>query len=291
MGVASSRPGAQYPSTQTAEMSPVQDIYRKVRISNVSAKIDNAPTKLDETSPTVLKYRTPDFRASALVQMGPLEEGEKWKVGWIQACTEMMFHNTYGADGFTSWEFPELKSGRPMISDCDGRHYPWYGSNDETAIFKGPCKEREAYVAMHDNFHPHVTWRNPANSGQKDPNLTRVQRDQSFYVWLVAWNMADRRSYILKTIRWTMKLDIMVQPQRPLGHRAKLVSDPVPEQPQLVSRNVPIPKCALVPPNANSAQMLVWRPCEGKPLVIIPPSWTEKALDPSPSNHQPDSRL
>lgn len=37
----------------------------------------------------------------------------------------------------TSWEFPELTSGKQsMISDCDGRHYPWYGSRNETVIFK-----------------------------------------------------------------------------------------------------------------------------------------------------------
>ena len=41
------------------------------------------------------------------------------------------------------------------------------------------------------------------------------------------------------------------------GQRAQLVSDPVPKQPTVLENNVPIPRCALMPPNANSAQMLV----------------------------------
>lgn len=57
------------------------------------------------------------------------------------------------------------------------------------------------------------------------------------------------------------------------GQRAKLVSDPVPKQPLIMEENIPIPRCALMPPNANSAQMLVWRPKVGKPLCIIPPVW------------------
>ena len=65
----------------------------------------------------------------------------------------------------TSWEFPELSSGaQKMISDCDGHHYPWYGSRHETVVFEGPCKMYQtATISMNDNFHPHVTWRNPAN--------------------------------------------------------------------------------------------------------------------------------
>lgn len=57
------------------------------------------------------------------------------------------------------------------------------------------------------------------------------------------------------------------------GQRAKLVSNPQPKQPVVLSDNVPIPRCALMPPNANSAQMLVWRPKHGKPVCIIPPVW------------------
>lgn len=175
----------------------------------------------------------------------------------------------------TSWEFPELTSGKQsMISDCDGRHYPWYGPRDETVIIQGPtAKPYKATVVMNDNFHPHVTWRNPANRQQTEPNLTHILRKQSFNVWLVAWNMTNLKSYILKTVVWKMALEIKADPTRPLGERAILVSDEVLSQPEILPRNIPIPRCALTPPNANSAQMLVWRPKKGKAICIIPPIW------------------
>ncbi|KAK3594603.1 hypothetical protein CHS0354_000396 [Potamilus streckersoni] len=168
-----------------------------------------------------------------------------------------------------------MTSGKQeMVSDCDGHHYPWYGSRNETVIFEGPCKMYQtATITMNDNFHPHVTWRNPANRHQTEPNLTHITRDQSFYVWLVAWNMTAQKAYILKTIRWNMKLEIDIDPKKPLGQRAKLVSNSVLKQPFVLEENVPIPRCALMPPNANSAQMLVWRPRRGKPVCIIPPVW------------------
>ena len=44
----------------------------------------------------------------------------------------------FGFPCSTSWEFPELTSGaQDMISDCDGHHYPWYGSRNETIVFEG----------------------------------------------------------------------------------------------------------------------------------------------------------
>ena len=85
-------------------------------------------------------------------------------------------------------------------------------------VFPGPCKMYQtATITMNDNFHPHVTWRNPANRHQGTPNLTHITRDQSFYVWLVAWNMTAQRAYILKTVSWNMQLDINIEPTKSLG--------------------------------------------------------------------------
>ncbi|KAH9496917.1 Protein fam78a [Bulinus truncatus] len=263
-------------STSNDNVGPV------IRILEIEAKIDKEPTQIDESSSAVLKYRTPNFRASATVEISPFSDNEAWKVGWIQACTDMTFHNTYGKEGYTSWEFPELTSGKQtMISDCDGRHYPWYGSRNETVIFKGPCdRYQTATVYMNDNFHPHVTWRNPANRHQLEPNLTHIIRDQSFYVWLVAWNMVTMKSFVMQTISWCMQLEIAIDPRRPLGERATLISNPVPRQPIILDYNVPIPRCALTPPCANSAQMLVWHPRRGKPVCVIPPVWKSQSRSP-----------
>ena len=72
---------------------------------------------------------------------------------------------------------------------------------------QGPCdRYQTATVFMNDNFHPHVTWRNPANRHQLEPNLTHIIRDQSFYVWLVAWNMVTMKSFVLQTISWRMQV-------------------------------------------------------------------------------------
>lgn len=225
-----------------------------------------------------VQYKTPNFRAAATVVMAPTSCSETWKIGWIQACTKMIFHNTYGSDGYTSWEFQELTNDKqPMISDCDGCYYPWYGARDETVVFHAPAQNcQESTIVMNDNFHPHVTWRNPAKENQLEPNLTHIVRDQSFYVWLLAWNMTTSKSYILKNIYWNMNLEIQVDPKAKLGKRAKLVSPPLPQQPVILNEAIPIPRCALCPPNANSAQRLVWNPIEGSPMVIIPPIWNNR---------------
>lgn len=68
-------------------------------VYEVSASIDRSPTVVEENSPIVLRYRTPYFRASAGIVMPPVPRNETWTVGWIQACTQMEFYNTYGEAG------------------------------------------------------------------------------------------------------------------------------------------------------------------------------------------------
>lgn len=40
----------------------LKDTANRLIVYNVEATIDHEPTKIDESSPTVLKYRTPNFR-------------------------------------------------------------------------------------------------------------------------------------------------------------------------------------------------------------------------------------
>ncbi|KAL0186111.1 hypothetical protein M9458_017781, partial [Cirrhinus mrigala] len=75
-------------------MGCLQSVACKPRIKrenivvyDVSATIDHCPTVIEENSPIVLRYKTPYFKASARIA---------WVVGWIQACTQMEFYNTYG---------------------------------------------------------------------------------------------------------------------------------------------------------------------------------------------------
>ncbi|XP_063000778.1 protein FAM78A isoform X1 [Elgaria multicarinata webbii] len=243
-----------------------------ISVLEVKALIDPVPTNIDESSSVVLRYRTPHFRASACVLVPPLPKKETWIVGWIQACSHMEFYNHYGEHGMSSWELPDLLEGKiQAISDSDGVNYPWYGNTTETCTIVGPTKKEVKFnVSMNDNFYPSVTWAVPV-SDSNVAKLTSIHRDQSFTTWLVATNTATSEMVILQTIKWRMKLGIDVTPSKPLGHRAKLKEPSAQEQPQVLSKNEPIPPSALVKPNANDAQVLMWRPKDGLPLVVIPP--------------------
>ncbi|XP_010135884.1 PREDICTED: protein FAM78A, partial [Buceros rhinoceros silvestris] len=172
----------------------------------------------------------------------------------------------------SSWELPDLLDGKiQAISDSDGVNYPWYGNTTETCTIVGPTKKESKFnISMNDNFYPSVTWAVPVSESNV-AKLTSIHRDQSFTTWLVATNTATNEMVTLQTIKWRMRLGIEVNPSRPLGQRAKLQEPSAQEQPQVLSKNEPIPPSALVKPNANDAQVLMWRPKDGPPLVVIPP--------------------
>ncbi|XP_061636217.1 protein FAM78B [Phyllopteryx taeniolatus] len=243
-----------------------------VVVCELAATIDRRPTAVEEDSAIVLRYKTPYFKASARVVMPPIPRHETWVVGWIQACTRMEFYNTYGDLGMSSWELPELREGLVRaISDSDGVSYPWYGNTTETVTIVGPTSKPSRFtVSMNDNFYPSVTWAVPV-SRSDTPALTNVKRDQSFTTWLVALNTTSREKIPLRAIKWRMRVDIAVDPARPLGSRARLASRAHQDQPRVLSRTEPIPANAMGRPNANDAQLLMWRPRRGPPLVVIPP--------------------
>ncbi|XP_073334404.1 protein FAM78A isoform X1 [Pagrus major] len=243
-------------------------------VLEVNSSIDPNPTSIDESSSVVLRYRTPHFRACARVLVPPVAGKETWTIGWIQACNHMEFYNTYGNKGMSSWELPDLRDGKiQAISDSDGVNYPWYGNTTETCTVVGPTKKESKFtVSMNDNFYPSVTWGVPV-SDSNVPQLSSIQRDQSFTTWLVAINQATSETLVLQTIRWRMRLHIRVDPEKPLGHRAALNEPLAQEQPQILGKNEPIPSNAMVKPNANDAQVLMWRPKNGDPVVVIPPKY------------------
>uniref|UniRef100_M4AEP0 Family with sequence similarity 78 member B n=1 Tax=Xiphophorus maculatus TaxID=8083 RepID=M4AEP0_XIPMA len=241
-------------------------------VHDLSATIDHCPTVIEENSPIVLRYKTPYFKAAARIVMPPIPRNETWVVGWIQACTQMEFYNTYGDIGMSSWELPQLREGLVRaISDSDGISYPWYGNTTETVTIVGPTSKPSRFtVSMNDNFYPSVTWAVPV-SESNTPLLTNIKRDQSFTTWLVALNTTSKEKILLHTIKWRMRVDIVVDPAQPLGSRARLVGRLYQEQPRVLSRMEPVPPNAMGKPNANDAQVLMWRPRRGPPLVVIPP--------------------
>lgn len=251
-----------------------KNFRESVTVLEVTASIDSNPTSIDESSGVVLRYRTPHFRASARVLVPPVSGKETWTVGWIQACNHMEFYNKYGSKGMSSWELPDLRDSKiQAISDSDGVNYPWYGNTTETCTIVGPTRRETKFtVSMNDNFYPSVTWGVPV-SDSNAPQLTSIRRDQSFTTWLVAINQATNETIALQTVKWRMQLHIEVFPEKPLGHRAKLLEPSAQEQPTILTKNEPIPPNALVKPNANDAQVLMWRPKTGEPVVVIPPKY------------------
>jgi hypothetical protein len=67
----------------------------RIKILELRAEIESKPTLIDETSSSVLKYKTPQFKSHVTFQMPAIDENQNWKVGWIQACTHMEFFSKF----------------------------------------------------------------------------------------------------------------------------------------------------------------------------------------------------
>jgi len=268
----------------------IQWIADNIKIVGISTYIEPKVTEIDESSNVVIKYQSPSFNTSANVCFPPIPASETWKVGWVQACSSMKFVNVYGGLGLTSWEFPQLNGEeQPMVSDSDGKHFPWYGDHHEIQLIEGPTTKSATFkVKMNDSFYPQVTWMPPIPVSPKDIAkaggtkkclLTKIQRDQTFYTWLIARNESSKELIVLLTVTWRAQIDISIDPHAPRGKRAKLFGVQWQKAPEILSHNVPIPRCAMEPPHANGAQMLVWRPFnpdkedKSAPEMIIPPRW------------------
>ncbi|XP_069054494.1 protein FAM78A-like [Lepisosteus oculatus] len=250
-----------------------KSFHESIAVLEVNSIIDSNPSRIYESS-SALGYTTPYFRASTRVLVPPIAAKETWTVGWIQACNHMQFYSEYGEEGMSSWEIPDLRDGKiQAISDSDGVNYPWYGNTTETCTIVGPTKKNtEIKVSMDDNFDTSVSWNVPKRNSNLH-QLTSIHRDQSFITWLVAINQSTREHLILKTIMWRMQLHIKIDPRKPLGQRAKLLKPTTQEQPQILAKKEPIPPNAMVKPNANDTQVLMWRPKKGKPVVVTPPKF------------------
>lgn len=274
----------------TIPKTDIQWVADNIKIIGISTYIEPKVTEIDETSNVVIKYQSPSFHTSANVSFPAIPAYETWKVGWLQACSSMKFVNVYGRLGLTSWEFPQLNGEeQPMVSDSDGKHFPWYGDHHEINVIHGPTTKPTIFkVKMNDSFYPQVTWMPPIPVSPKDVTksggtkkclLTKIQRDQTFYTWLIARNEVSKELIVLLTVTWRAQIDIAIDPHAPRGQRAKLFGVKTQKPPEILSHNVPIPRCAMEPPHANGAQMLMWRPFNHSkdehdlPEVIIPPRW------------------
>jgi hypothetical protein len=158
-----------------------------------------------------------------------------------------------------------------MVSDSDGKSFPFYGNKNEVTLIEGPKPSYTTHlVTMNDNFYPHVTWDLPISS-HRFVRLTKIKRNQKFLTWLVAMDVLQGYFIVLKTFKWSMKLEIDVDPSKEQGHRATLVNGHEQKQPLELNKNVKIPSCALYPSNANGCQNLIWRSYDdmSHPLAVV----------------------
>ena len=164
-----------------------------------------------------------------------------------------------------------------MISDADGKKYPWYGAKRELCEIVGPAHKRTLTVEMNDNFFPQVTWHIPDDAYDRKPRLTRIHRKQKFYTCLAVRDLVSGKMYIYRTLSWSMELNIGVDPTQSQGDRAQVLEPLEQKQPKLLKHNITIPLYALRPPNANKSQALIWRPRHGNPRMVVQP--TQSTVD------------
>jgi hypothetical protein len=143
----------------------------------------------------------------------------------------------------------------------------------------GPSdKPQDIKISMHDNFYPQVTWAVPSQKcSSYEPKLSNVHRHQHFYTWLVAKNVNTDKYYILKTMQWKANIEIAVNPFAEVGKRCCLIKDEFSRNSKdcFPDTNKVIPRHVLHPPNANSAQTLIWRSRkDGSANIVVPPQWT-----------------
>jgi hypothetical protein len=151
-----------------------------------------------------------------VVANATLENNESYYLGYIQVCTNNNQKNFYSNDGDIEqrWEF-----NTSPISDSDAEgNIPWYGVGNDPSLdgsrrveLIGPINA-DQNLFMSDRFEPRVAkFEILVNGTAGQRMLNRIQRNQSFRLWLVAVdvNKADEPASYQKLMQldWTYNLD------------------------------------------------------------------------------------
>lgn len=268
-------------STSRHHQSTTRSSSRKKFLDTIQVKLtvwrENKLTDVDETaSDKSLRYRVAKFRAAAAVTFPKVPTNETWQVGWVQACFFIKFVNQYGALGYTSWEFPQLTRGQLCVNDSDGNLFPWYSYKRGMQEIQGPTKAETTFqVVMNDSPSSQLSLSIPSNHYHAGKCLSSISRSQEFKVWLVVRNVDTDDVYPIKCISWNMGALIGVNPNKEQGERATVLDEP--QKPPVIHKSShPVPLQALLSPECNKAQALIWRPTDArrKISVIVPPAWT-----------------
>jgi len=274
--VSSARPR----STRRDESSTRRSTVRRRFLDSIQVKLtvwrENKLTDVDESaSEKSIRYRVAKFRAAAKVTFPKIPTDETWQVGWVQACFLIKFVNQYGMMGYTSWEFPQLTRGQLCVNDSDGNMFPWYSYRKGMKQIQGPTKSETNFeVVMNDSPSSQLSLSVPSHHYHARKCLSSISRRQEFKVWLVARNVDTDDVFPIKCISWELSTMIGVNANREQGERASVLDDP--QQPPIIHKSAhPVPLQALLSPECNKAQALIWRPTDPrrKVSVIVPPAW------------------
>lgn len=247
-----------------------RDITSQIRVHGISASIENEPILIDESDQLSFRFRTPKFTAIATIEMPPITEDEVWRIGWIQACHNLRFINSYGAIGKSSWEAPNLRCSQ-YTCDSNEADFPWYRSEPAVATITGPKETKTmATVVMDADFFATVAWNPPELERSEKIGLTNIMREQCSKTWLVARNENTGRIITLRSIDWEMYVNIQIDPEAAEGFRAQVVNDGDQKRPQIRQESGDIPETALRRPTLKRNQRLIWQPTGKLPMVVIP---------------------
>lgn len=248
-----------------------------IRIQNFEAGFNTRqPTKIQETS-ELLTYKTTPFTVSCeiILDKKNYEAASAFSIGFIQACHFKDVANIYGLCGSSKWELHPLKGRKHyMVSDSSEQNKPFYDKyngahHQKAASSVAPFIKR---ITMEDTFMPTIHWQTNHIRGCNCP-LTKINRSQGFFVWLVFIEWKDSMSsrflnnnikslHVLKTISWDYQLNLAIDIKRPLGKRVEIVNETLNKPVFHFHSQREIPNSAMMEPYCNSVQSLIFYPTE-----------------------------
>ena len=232
------------------------------------------------------EYHGTSFNATATVEVPALRKDQEVQIGWVQACADGYNLGTYGNEGVSSCELPEVASGKyKMIADSTFEETMWYDVDSRASVIGPTNSPTFITVSMEDHPHTTVPWklwfrREHDKLPGYASKLTNFHYKQMFYAFLVAelqHKAAENQSFVLHAVNWSTEMHFDIDAEKPIGKRSKLL--PTSQARPCVMSDISLPTYARQPPCANDATFSVWRPFSGEPHIMQQPKETTMDID------------
>ncbi len=230
-------------------------------VTSIRATIDEHPATVVE-NPATLGFVSPAFKCNATVRC-TIPAGVSFTVGFIQQVDSQDERFDYKR-AFTNFELPSYP-----ISDSDGTDPPWANNDHQRVTGISGVIDRDIEVSCDDIPSGNVGWREPLPpDGKKEGpklELQHLKRAQKLTTWLAAKDEHSGQITILRKISWSLRLDISVNPEFPLGWRvtnnSATIEQPIITMPSQSDQSTFfIPPQCLAAPYSNNAEQLWWNP-------------------------------